>query len=76
MNKPYIVCHMMTSLDGRIDCNMTSKLPGVDAYYAALDSFGFTATLSGRVTAELEMADPGAFEPKHYEPFGTTSFSK
>ena len=27
MNKPYIVCHMMTSVDGRIDCAMTEHLP-------------------------------------------------
>ena len=27
MKKPYIVCHMMTSLDGRIDCAMTEQLP-------------------------------------------------
>lgn len=76
MNRPYIVCHMMTSVDGRIDCNMTSKLPGVDVYYAALNSFGFTATLCGRVTAELEMAEPGAFEPKHFELLGESGFSK
>lgn len=36
MKKPYIVCHMMTSLDGRIDCAMTAQLPGVDDYYRAL----------------------------------------
>ncbi len=29
MNKPYIICHMMTSVDGRIDCAMTEHLPGV-----------------------------------------------
>jgi len=29
MNKPYIVCHMMASVDGRIDCAMTEQLPGV-----------------------------------------------
>ena len=26
MKKPYIICHMMTSVDGRIDCQMTSEL--------------------------------------------------
>lgn len=30
MKKPYIICHMMTSTDGRIDCAMTSKIPGVN----------------------------------------------
>ena len=29
MNKPYIICHMMTSVDGRIDCAMTEQLPPV-----------------------------------------------
>ena len=43
MNKPYIVCHMMTSVDGRIDCAMTEHLPGVQEYYethGALDAPG------------------------------------
>ena len=33
MKKPYIICHMMTSVDGRIDCAMTEQLPGVQEYY-------------------------------------------
>lgn len=33
MTKPYLVCHMMMSLDRRIDCAMTAKLRGVDEYY-------------------------------------------
>lgn len=33
MKKPYIICHMMTSVDGRIDCAMTEHLPGVQEYY-------------------------------------------
>lgn len=28
MERPDIVCHMMMSVDGRIDCNMTVRLPG------------------------------------------------
>ncbi len=62
MNKPYIVCHMMSSLDGRIDCAMTEELGGVDDYYATLDSFHCPSTLSGRVTAEKEMAEGEKFE--------------
>ena len=38
--KPYIVCHMMTSIDSR------------------------------RVTAELEMAEPGIFESQNANPYG------
>ena len=33
MNKPYIVCHMMASVDGRIDCAVTPlKLTQVEKY--------------------------------------------
>ncbi len=61
MKRPYIICHMMASVDGRIDCAMTEKLPGVEDYYKTLDSFSAKAELSGRVTAEYEMALPGKF---------------
>lgn len=40
MTKPYIACHMMMSVDGRIDRAMTSKLRGVSEYYATLDGLG------------------------------------
>ena len=36
MNKPYIICHMMSSVDGRIDCAMTEQLKGVEDYYETL----------------------------------------
>ena len=64
MKKPYIVCHMMTSLDGRIDCAMTDQLPGVDDYYRTLEALQVPTTVSGRVTAQLEMALPGEFQAK------------
>lgn len=76
MNKPYIICHMMTSLDGRIDCAMTEQLPGVGDYYNTLDMLNVPTTVSGRVTAELEMSQPGIFEPKDATPFGKEGFSK
>ena len=31
--KPYIVCHMMSSVDGRIDCAMTEVIEDSDVYY-------------------------------------------
>ena len=49
MKKPYIICHMMTSIDGRIDCAMTSKLSGVSDYYATLDKINVPTTVSGSV---------------------------
>ena len=76
MNKPYIVCHMMTSVDGRIDCAMTEHLPGVQEYYDTLDALDAPTRISGRVTAELEMALPGKFEVKTAEALGKEAFSK
>lgn len=51
MNKPYIVCHMMASVDGHIDCAMTEQLPGVQEYYATLEALEAPTRVSGRVTA-------------------------
>lgn len=76
MKKPYIICHMMTSADGRIDCAMTSQLPGVSDYYETLSALNVPTTVSGRVTAELEMAEPGAFGAVDATPFGKEGFSK
>lgn len=76
MNKPYIICHMMTSVDGRIDCAMTEHLPGVQEYYDTLDELDTPSRISGRVTAQLEMSLPGEFHAERNEPFGTEGFSK
>lgn len=69
MTKPYLVCHMMMSLDGRIDCAMTSKMRGVDDYYATLDALDVPTRISGRMTAELELALSGKFEALGHEAF-------
>lgn len=61
--KPYIICHMVASVDGRIDCQMVDKISG-DEYYATLESLGCPSSLEGRVT----MAHYTALS----EPFTTT----
>lgn len=77
MKKPYIVCHMMMSVDGRIDCGMTVKIAGSSEYYETLDALHTPTTLSGRVTAQLEMAEPGAFTAKNpADAAGKEFFSK
>lgn len=76
MKKPYIVCHMMTSLDSRIDCAMTAQLPGVDDYYRTLDALNVPTTVSGRVTAQLEMALPGEYQASDPTPVDKEAFSK
>lgn len=76
MKKPYIVCYMMTSVDGRIDCDMTSQLAGVEDYYPLLDELGLKSAISGKTTARLELAEPGEFTPKNNVAFGTEIVSK
>lgn len=66
---------MMTAVDGRIDCAMTEQLPGVQEYYSTLDSLAAPSRVSGRVTAQLEMASPGIFEPQDAA-LGHESFSR
>lgn len=75
MTKPYIACHMMMSVDGRIDCAMTSKLAGVDEYYATLDALDVPTRASGRITAELEIAE-GPWKASDPTPYGKPGFSK
>lgn len=75
MSKPYVVCYMMTSVDGRIDCSMTEKLRGVEEYYPLLEELNLKTAISGKVTAELELAEPGKFEAKE-ESVNKETFSK
>lgn len=76
MKRPYIICHMMTSVDGRIDCDMTAQLQGVKEYYSTLESLDTPTTLSGRVTAQLELANSGKFEPKTQTYLNKESFTQ
>lgn len=76
MKRPYIICHMMTSVDGRIDCDMTGKLVGVNEYYSTLNALEVPATLSGKVTAQLELALPGEFYSECSEVLGKEGFSR
>lgn len=61
---PFVICHMIESVDGRIDCPMTEHLPGTEDYYSTLDSLNCDAFISGRHTAELEMSLKGKFIPE------------
>lgn len=76
MNKPYIVCYMMTSVDGRIDCDMTAQLAGVEEYYPLLDELGLQSAVSGKTTAQLELAESGEFQPSDNTPVGAETVSK
>lgn len=58
MERPYIISHMMMSLDGRIDCPVMAQISG-EEYYTALDSLGKCSKLTGRTTAALECTAVG-----------------
>ncbi len=76
MNKPYIICHMMASVDGRIDCDMTEKIESGDEYYEALDQLDVPTTASGRTTAVMHYALPGEFDTRGTTPVGQPSVWK
>lgn len=68
--KPYIICHMMSSVDGRIDCAMTEKIDNTENYYKALDSLNFDAVLEGRVSRQMHYALPESFVAADKTPVG------
>lgn len=69
MKRPYIVCHMVESIDGRIDCCMVDKISG-DEYYSTLESLECPASVKGRVTMEHYYALPERFVAKDSTPLG------
>ena len=62
--RPCIICHMMASLDGRIDCAMTEKIGSSDPYYQTLAELGCPSMMEGRVTLAMHYALPGKYEPR------------
>lgn len=75
MTKPYVIVHMMMSVDGRIDCGMTAQLDGNSEYYACLDALDAPTRVSGRVTGATEMG-AAQFKAKSAAVLGKTSFAK
>lgn len=55
MNKPYIVCHMLTSIDGKVTGEFLKNLPNdtpTDVYYEINRNYKKDAFLCGRITME------------------------
>ena len=74
--KPYIICHMMESVDGRIDCGMTEQIDPSNAYYDALDQLDCPTTLEGRVSMQKHFAKPEPFVANDKTPIGKQAFHK
>lgn len=75
MKRPYIICHMVASIDGRIDCSMVDKISG-DEYYETLERLHCPVQLEGRVTMEHYNAAKEPFIAEDKTPFGMTSVYK
>ena len=74
--KPFIISHMMESVDGRIDCAMTEQIEPSNVYYDALDELDCPTTLEGRVTMQIHFAESEPFVAKDSTPIGKTTFHK
>lgn len=74
--KPYIISHMMESVDGRIDCAMTEQIEPSNVYYDVLDKLNCPTTLEGRVTMQIHFAEPQPFHASDNTPIGKTEFHK
>lgn len=76
MNRPYIIVHMMESVDGRIDCAMTEKISPSHIYYDALEKLECPSQLMGRVTMQTHYAEEEPFVAADPAPFGRKGFHK
>ncbi len=78
--KPYVICHMMTSLDGRIVTDRWDLGAGLDEYDRTGDAEGADAWMCGRITMEAFAGDTwptehhrrvtGETRPDHVRPRG------
>lgn len=74
--RPYTICHMMASVDGRIDCDMTEKIEDSDVYYDALRALDCPTMLMGRVTMQMHYAGPDMFKAADLTPIGREAFHR
>lgn len=75
MQRPYIICHMMSLLDGRIDCDVTEQIETGDEYYEALNQLDCPSMLMGRVTMEMHYALPEPFIAEDKTPLESEQFN-
>lgn len=64
----YIICHMVSSIDGRIDCPMVEQISG-NEYYDVLKSYGDISCINGGKTVNHYYVKEH-FVPQNSEPIG------
>lgn len=68
--RPYVICHMMSAIDGRIDGEALRSLGDLDDYEVTGDQQEGDAWICGRTTMQLHFADPEPFVSKTNRPAG------
>lgn len=71
--KPYIICHMLSSVDGRTDGDALDAETTGGEYEKASEQFGSNAWLCGRTTMQEMLGDDEAFVSKSNTPAGPQS---
>jgi len=63
MMKPHIICHMLSSVDGRIDGGILQSVIGKDEYEETGAELKGDAWICGRATMQQHFAEPEPFTP-------------
>ncbi len=70
--KPYIICHMLSSLDGRIDGDALSSVAPEGEYESIHTQLKGDAWICGRTTMQLHFAEKKPFVSRSKKPAGRT----
>src|SRR3982751_3292603 len=68
--RPYIICHMLSSVDGKIDGASLKGLTADGEYEATGAQLNGDAWICGRTTMQQHFADPEPFIPSSRSPAG------
>ena len=68
--RPYVICHMLSSVDGRIDGAALEGVTGEGEYEATAAKLGGDAWICGRTTMERHFADDEFFVSASNNPAG------
>src|SRR5688572_6656977 len=68
--RPYVICHMMSTIDGRIDGEALRSLGELDDYEVTGERLEGDAWICGRTTMQQHFADEAPFVSKTNRPAG------
>ena len=71
--KPHIICHMLSSVDGRIDGGVLQSVIGKGEYEETGAELKGDAWICGRVTMQQHFAEPEPFTSVSNRPGGLQS---